>query len=178
MDVRKIAVAMLIITLGSTIATQLNIITVWQMLAINIASMVVMMITVIILMYKIQRMIKTGSTAPTLPEVKVVIPKAHIDNTLIRANSDVLKKNIIPTNPFRWCVIRISMEINESIEQLGISAVRLRDYRTIENTIKKKLVAQGVYTIDTVVGPNETLNFKFDKDIDVKKLLIDELYIP
>lgn len=136
------------------------------------------MMAVIILLYKIRKMIKTGSTAPNIPEVKVVIQKAQIDNTLIRANSEILKKNIIPTNPFRWCVIRISMEINESIEQLGISAVRLRDYKTIENTIKKKLVAESTYTIDTMVGPNETLNFKFDKDTNVKKLMIHELYIP
>lgn len=178
MDVKKIAIAMLIITLGSELASQLNMITIWQMLAIGIISVSIMMTTVIIFIYKIQKTLKNGSSAPDVPEVKVVIPRAHIDNTLIHANSDILKKNIIPTNPFRWCVIRISMEINESIEQLGISAVRLQDYKIIESTIKKKLMAQLVYTIDTVVGPDETLNFKFDKDIDVKKLLIDELYIP
>lgn len=178
MDIKKITFAILIISIGSAVAQILNIITVWQMIVINVASMIMMMVIVIIFMYKIRKMIKTGSTAPSIPDVKVIIPKAQIDNTLIPANSDILKKNIIPTNPFRWCVIRISMEINESIEQLGISAVRLRDYKTTENTIKKKLVAKSIYTIDTIVGPNETLNFKFDKDTNIKNLLIEELYIP
>lgn len=178
MTIRKIAFAMLGIVLASSIAANFDIITVWQMLAINITAMIIMMVTVTFLVYKIGKMIRNGTVPFNMPEVKVVIPRAHIDSKLILANSDVLKKNIVPTSPFRSCIIRISMEINNSIEQLGISVIRLRDYKTVENKIKRTFDTRGLCIIDTVAWPGETINFKFDHDIDVKKLMIDELYIP
>ena len=174
---KKITFAILGIVLASSIAVNFGIVTVWQMLAINIAAMIILMMMVIFLVYKVRKMVQNG-TPYNIPEVKVVVPKAQIDNKLILANSDILKKNIVPTSPFRSCIIRISMEINNSIEQLGISVVRLREYKTVENTIKRKFNAEGLYTIDTVARPDETINFKFDHDVDIKKLMIDELYIP
>ena len=178
MTIKKVTFAILGTVLASSVAVNFGIVTVWQMLAINIAAMVIMMAMVIFLVYKVRKMVKNGSVPFDMPEVKVVIPKANIGSKLILANSDVLKKNIVPTSPFRGCVIRISMEINNSIEQLGISVIRMRDYKTVENTIKRKFNAKGLYTIDTIARPDETINFKFDHDIDVKKLMIDEFYIP
>lgn len=115
---------------------------------------------------------------PTFSEVKVVIPKVRIDDTFLKANSELLKNKIFSTNPFRSSIFRISMEINNSIEQLVLYAVRSRESETWENSIKKRVEAKETYIIDTIVGPNESLNFKFDNDIDIKKLLIDELYMP
>ena len=178
MDIRKMGFVIFGIVLLATVAADFKIITMWQLLVISVMSMILMMIIVTVFIYRLQKMIKMGMITQNFPEVKVIIQKAHIDNKLIHANSDILKKNIVPTNPFSRCIFRISMEINESIEQLGISAIRLRDSQIIENMIKKKFVARETYIIDTVVSPDETLNFKFDQDIDVKKFLIEELYIP
>jgi hypothetical protein len=185
MDIRKnftnikvIAFLMLGITLGATLASNLGILTVWQLLVVNIVSIVIMTIFVIYLLYRMRKLIKSGVVSSSFQDAKVIIPKAHIDNRFILANSDVFKKNIVPTNPFRRCIFRIYMEINSSIEQLGISAIRLRDSRITENTVIKNLRAKEAYIIDTVISPNETINFKFDKDIDIKKMLIDEFYVP
>lgn len=166
------------ITLVAETAENLDKITIWQLLAINVACITIGVILVIFMFYKIRKLKKTGHMYLNFPDIKVIIPKAHIDNKLIVANSDVFKKNIVPTNPVRRCVFRISMEINASIEQLGISAIRFRDSKIIENVITKDMAAREAYIIDTTVLPNETVNFKFDKDIDIKNLLIDELYIP
>jgi hypothetical protein len=162
----------------STYAYNSGMITIRQLLVISSVSSIIMFIMVISLLFKVKKMIKTGGEPPNFSEVKVVIPKAHIDNKMIRANDDVLIKNIVPTNPFRRCMFRISMEINASIEQLSISAIRFRDSKIIKNTIIKNLAAKEAYTIDTFALPNETINFKFDRDVDIKKMIIDELYVP
>lgn len=177
-NIKIVAFLMLAITLAAELAEYIGKITIRQLLVINIVSIAIMAILVIFMLYRIRKVMKTGRMYVNFPDIKVIIPKAHIDNRLIVANSDVLKKNIAPTNPLRRCVFRISMEINASIEQLGISAVRFRDSKIIENVVTKNLVAKEAYVIDTTVLPNETINFKFDKDIDIKKMLIDELYIP
>jgi hypothetical protein len=177
-NMKIIAFLILGLTAVAEIAEYLNKITIWQLLAINVACIIMGVVLVIFLFYKIRKLRKTGNMYINFPDIKVIIPKAHIDNRFITANSDVFKKNIVPTNPFRTCVFRISMEINASIEQLGISAVRFRESRIIENVITKDVEAREAYVIDTTVLPNETINFKFDKDIDIKKLFIDELYIP
>lgn len=174
---KKIAIIMMTIAIGATLAEIFGLITTVQMVIINVISAVTMMIVLTISMYRFNKMMKTG-IVPNFVEVKVIIPKASINDKHISANSEILKKNIIPTNPFRASIFRISMEINNSIEQLGISALRFRESKIIENTIKKRFVAKEIYVIDTIVGPDEVLNFKFDNDIDIKELLIDELYIP
>lgn len=178
MNIAKIILfVILLIAAAALAAANINMISLWQLLYIDIILVVIMAVMTIILTYRIHKA-KTTGAAPDFPEVKVVIPKVRIDDKFLRANSELLKKNIISTNPFRTCIFRISMEINNSIEQLGMSAVRLRESRIVENTIKKSIVAKETYVIDTVVGPNEKLNFKFDNDIDIIKLFIDELYVP
>jgi len=176
--IKIVAFLTLIITLGAELALNSGKITILQLFAINIASIIIMITLIIFMMYKIRKLKKAGILSVSLSDAKVIIPKAHIDNKFIAANSDVFKKNIVPTNPLRRCVFRISMEINASIEQLGISAVRFRDSKIIENVITKNLAAKEAYVIDTTVLPNETINFKFDKDIDIKNMFIDELYVP
>lgn len=177
-DIKVIAFLMLGISLISTIAGNLGMLTTEQMLIISVASIIVMMSLIIFMIYKIRKAIKVGMLPESFESVKTIIPKANVNNKFILANSDVFNKNIIPTNPLRRCVFRISMEINSSIEQLGVSVIRFRESKTVENKIQKNFVANESYIIDTVVLPDETLNFKFDKDIDIKKMLVDELYIP
>lgn len=176
--IKILAFLILGITLIAETAENLDKITIWQLLAINVACIIIAVIMIIFMLYKIRKLKKTGNMYFNFPDIKVIIPKAHIDDKFIAANSDVFKKNIVPTNPVRRCIFRISMEINASIEQLGISAIRFRDSKIIENVITKDLRAREAYIIDTTVLPNETINFKFDKDIDIKKLFIDELYVP
>ncbi len=166
-----------LITTAFNVSLFWKIITFRQMIIINAISITIMMIMLLFLLYRIHKMMTRGAP-PNFPEVKVIIPKAHIEDKLIPANSDILIKYIVPTNPFRSCIFRISMEITESIEKLNMSALRLREDEIIENTVEKRFLANGTYTIDTLVRPDETINFKFDKDIGIKKLFVDELYIP
>jgi hypothetical protein len=175
---RIVVLSLLVITVGAEIAETSGKITIWQLLVVNMVSIAIMVTLIIFMLYRVRKMMKGGRMPKNLIDAKVIIPKAHVDNKVIVANSDVFKKNIVPTNPLRRCVFRISMEINSSIEQLGISAIRIRDSKITENTIRKNLIAKEAYVIDTAVSPNETINFKFDKDIDIKKMLIDEFYVP
>ncbi len=154
-----------------------DVLTMKQMLIANTIASVIMMIMTAFYGYKLFKAIKAG-VPYNFPQARVVIPRARIGYGFLRANADLLKNNIVPTNPFRACILRISMEISDSIEQLGISAMRLRECKIIENTTKMTFYAYSKCTIDTLVFPNETVNFKFDNDIHIVDLLIDELYIP
>lgn len=177
MDIRKIGLVLVLIGIGTSIADMRGMITVWQMFIINITIMFIMATIVTILLYKIMKGRKKGIPY-RLPDVKVIIPKAHVDDKLIIANSDIFKKNIIPTNPFRGCIFRIYIELKDPIEKLGTFIIRSRDSNTVEDKIDGKFSKDSICVINTIVRPNETLNFKFDRDIDVKKFMIEELYMP
>jgi hypothetical protein len=167
----------LLATFVGIIAGYFGIITTRQILIINIIGIIIVSIVIVFTLYKIFKMTKAGYVIYSLGAT-VTIPKARIDNKFLSANSDLLKMDIVPTNPSRISVFRMAMEINNSIEQLGMSAVRSIDSNIIENTIQKSFVAKETYIIDTLVGPNETINFKFDNDINIIRLMIDELYVP
>jgi len=177
-DIRKVALVLLVISLSATLAQIYGMITTIQMVIINITSSFLMMIMVIIVLYRVYRATKHGLSTPEFLENTVSIPKVHIENMSLSANSDLLKKNITPTSPFRACVFRIYMEITNSSEKLNISAIRLIESTIIEDAIKIKSALEGMYIIDTIVGPRESINFKFNKNIFIKRLKIEELYRP
>lgn len=177
-DIRKIALVLLAISLATTLAHVYGMITTIQMVIINVTSSFIMMVMVIIVVYRVYKATKSGIPMPEFLENTVSIPKVHIENMSLSANSDLLKKNITPTSPFRACVFRIYMEITNSAEQLNISAIRLIESTIIEDAIKIKSALEGMYIVDTVVGPSESINFKFDKNIFIKRLKIEELYRP
>jgi len=177
-DIRKMAVALLIISLGSTLAQVYDKITTLQMVIINIASSVGMLILVIISIYRFHKMVRYGTPSPELIKNSVVIPKIHIENTSLSANSDLLKKGITSTSPFRPSVFRIYMEINHTAKGLNISAIRKIESDIIEDAKEIKSVIHGMYVVDTIIGPRENVNFKFNKNIFIKKLSIEEYYIP
>ena len=177
-DIRKVALVLLVISLSATLAQIYGMITTIQMVIINVTSSFLMMIMVIIVLYRVYRATKHGLPTPEFLENTVSIPKVHIENMSLSANSDLLKKNITPTSPFRACVFRIYMEITNSSEKLNISAIRLRESTIIEDAIRIKSALEGMYIVDTIVGPSESINFKFNKDIFIKRLKIEELYRP
>jgi hypothetical protein len=177
-NIRKVALVLLAVSLAATLAQLYGMITTMQMVIINVTSSFIMMVIVIVVVYRIHKLTKSGLPIPEFLENTVSIPKFQIENMSLSANSDLLKKSITPTNPFRVCVFRIYMEINNSAEQLNISAIRLIESKIIEDATKIKSALEGMYVIDTVVGPRESINFQFDKDIFIKRLKIEELYRP
>lgn len=177
-NIRKVALVLLAISLAATLAQLYGMITMIQMVIINVTSSFIMMVIVIIVVYRVHKAVKFGLPTPEFLENTVSIPKFQIENMSLSANSDLLKKSITPTSPFRACIFRIYMEITNSAEQLNISAIRLIESTIIEDVIKIKSVLEGMYIIDTIVGPRESINFKFDKNIFIKRLKIEELYRP
>lgn len=177
-----ITISVLIAESMATIASTFKLITPWQMIIITIISVIIMMIVAAILaftIYKIMKSLSSGIPSNSLVPLSsdnIVIPKVRIDEKFVKANSDILIKNLVSTNPFRLTIFRISMELNNSIEQMNLYIVRLRESGIYENVINKNFMTKKTYTIDTVVRPDEALNFKFDNDIYISKLYIDELY--
>ena len=117
-----------------------------------------------------------GKVIMNILDAKVVIPKAHVDNTFIATNSNVFKENIAPTS-HHTCVFRISIETNSSIDLVLFSVFAYGDFKTAEISILKKFAAKETYIIDTFVLPNETVNMKFDRDMDIIKMSVSELYV-
>lgn len=177
-NTRKAAYILFAISLAATLAHVYDMITTKQMVIINITSVTIMTIIMFVVLYRFYRATKSGIPIPEFLENTVLIPKIQIENMSLSANSDLLKKNITPTSPFRACVFRIYMEINNSTDQLKISVVRLIESTIIEDAIKIKSALEGMYIIDTIVGPRESINFKFNKSIFIKRLKIEELYRP
>jgi hypothetical protein len=110
-------------------------------------------------------------------DVKSIIPKANVDNKFIYANSNVFKENIVPTS-IHTCLFRTSIEMNSPIELVLFSVFASRDFKTTEKySVLKKFSAEGVYKIVFPVSPNETINIRFDRDMDVRKISVEELYV-
>ena len=94
--IRTMILTILLATMAAFVAESYKLITLKQMLIINFAGSLMMIVIIIFLYYRI----RTMKIPPTFSEVKVVIPKVRIDDTFLKANSELLKK---PTReyPFR-----------------------------------------------------------------------------
>lgn len=170
--------SLMTITLAAVFGYYKGMITNRQLLYISFVTTFIIFTLLIGAINRLRKILKHGHPLPGLIENAVKIPKYHVENLSLSANSDLLNKDIIPTSPFRTCVLRIYMELSDKVEQLEISAIRKVETTTTEDAIKIKSVKERKYIIETLARPKETINFRFDKNLLIKNLFIEELYIP
>lgn len=114
-----------------------------------------------------------------MSQVSVIIPKGLSEEKFIGANKDIFPNFLVPTNTHRDCIFRISLRIKEFKKYPLFYIIRKceRDTRIQELNKDIKLYPDIIHIFDVAIYSKEKLNFKFNEDVIIKKLLIEELYM-
>lgn len=110
----------------------------------------------------------------------VVIPKGFCEDKSIIAETDIFPNFLKPTNISRDCIFRISLQIKSFNNKYPLFyMVRKCEKDTCIQELNKniKLDPETVHIFEVVINRKEILNFKFNEDVAVRRLYIEELYI-
>lgn len=182
-NVLKISIILWIPTIIAFAALGFKLMTLNQVLAIYIVVAIIQMILVFYAMYRLINVMKSkGITPSNIMNAKTIIPKGKCNDMFIKANTGILPKFVIPTNPHHNSVFRVKFVVftDEKLqEQLKFSIMRTCQSNSCEQEINDiKPTKEGTYMFDISVNPREKLNFKFDKDVTLQSFTVDELYAP
>lgn len=137
-----------------------------------VVNWMVFLAELIILLYVNKNSIRTT-------QASVIIPKGSYDEKTIKAEIDIFSNFLVPTNINRDCIFRISLQIKEFKNYPSFYMVRTCERDTCIQELNKniKLDPGLVHIFEVVINCKEKLNFKFNEDVIIQKLLIEELYI-
>lgn len=167
---RYLAIIVFLPFVVSLILFQIGKMSLYHMIIVNI---IVSIIETIIFIAGLRIMAKELTL-----DTKISILKGKFDNKRINADTEILDKPIISTNPMKSCVFRIYIELAEKlIEPLEFSIIRIFEMKFSEQKIAT-LFVDGTHILYINVSPREKLNFKFNRDINAKIFSIDEIYTP
>jgi hypothetical protein len=85
---------------------------------------------------------------------------------------------LVPTNIHRNCIFRISLQIKEFRKHPLFYIIRKCERGTCTQELNKniKLDLGPMHVFDVAVDSKEKLNFKFNEDVTIQKILVEELY--
>ncbi len=152
-----------------------------NMIYINIFVTFVEVILTIIMIIKMFNIRKTPTGISSDLSSQVLVSKAKLIDRYIKSNNNVFDKNIVPTNPMRDSIFRICIELADKFigPSLELSVIRMCDAGTCEQKIDaSKYSIKGSHSLQINVDPKEKVNFRFNKDIKIKSMAVDELYVP
>jgi hypothetical protein len=115
-----------------------------------------------------------------ISQSNVIIPKGYYEEKAFKADTNIFPNFLVPTNTNRNCIFRINLQIKEFTKHpLLFYIVRKReaDIRTQELNKDIKIDPGQVHTFDIAIGNREKLNFKFNEDVTIQKLMVEEIYI-
>ena len=112
-------------------------------------------------------------------QANVIIPKAFYEEKTIIAETNIFPNFLIPTNTHRDCIFRISLQIKEFKKHPLFYIIRKCEKDTCIQELNKKIKLDPglVHIFEVTIDSKEKLNFKFNEDVIIQKLLIEELYI-
>lgn len=181
---RNVGIGIFLVAPITLIAYELKMLDIKNMIYINIFVTFVEMILTIIILIKMFGIRKTADGISTNItshiSSQVLISKAKLFDKYIKSNNNVFDKNIIPTNPMRDSIFRIGIELAEKFigPSLELSVIRMCDAGTCEQKIDaSKCSIKGSHLVQINVDPREKVNFRFNKDLKIKSIVVDELYI-
>lgn len=116
----------------------------------------------------------------------VKILRYQFENKLIKGDTDILSKPISSTNPRKFAIFKIYLEVKEFTEPPEFGIIKTCGHGKSISDIKKHLLNINsciiedtfIFYADVIVMPEEKVNFKFKKDTNVKSFLLSELYMP
>lgn len=115
-------------------------------------------------------------------ESGVIIPRSKLTNVNVKVGEDLFSKGITPTNmnPFKKCMFRLLIEIDNFPEETLMFLNRKYKSKADTATFNRgqSLVKGHEYIFDIPSISGEILNFRFSQSGTIKKLSLEELYIP
>lgn len=109
----------------------------------------------------------------------VIIPKGLYEEKMVVADTNIFPDFLVPTNTRKGCIFRISVQIKEFKKYPLFYIVRICEKDTCIQELNKniKLDPGLVHVFEVAIDSKEKLNFKFNDDVVIQKLLIEELYM-
>lgn len=125
----------------------------------------------IILLY-VMKVMRFGQT-------NVVIPKGSCEEKTIVAETHIFPKFLKPTNTYKNCIFRVCIQIKEFKRYPLFYIIRKykKDTCIQELNSKIKLDPGLTHIFEMIIDSQEELNFKFNEDVTIHKLVVEELYI-
>lgn len=111
-------------------------------------------------------------------DVNVIIPKGFYEEKMIVAETNIFPNFLTPTNTHKDCIFRISLQIKKFKKYPLFYMVRTCEKDTCIQELNKniKLDPGLVHMFEVNIDSKEKLNFKFNEDVIIHKILIEELY--
>ena len=117
-----------------------------------------------------------------LSSAKVMVPKGEFINLNVKPETNLYKKDIVPTNtlPKKECVFIVEIEIGEFKEApvLLLSSTYHSKTQVYELNKGTGLSNSVSYMFNIVARSGEFINFQFNSGGIVKKFVVNEYYIP
>lgn len=115
----------------------------------------------------------------TMKQTSVIIQKGHYDEKIIKAETEIFPNFLVPTNTHRNCIFRIKLQMKEFKKHPLFYIIRKCEMNTCAQELNKdiKLDPGFTHVFDVFIKSNEKLNFKFNEDVTIKELLVEEVYI-
>lgn len=109
----------------------------------------------------------------------VIIPKGLCEEKMVMAEANIFPDFLVPTNTRKDCIFRISLQIKEFKKYPLFYIVRKCEKDTCNQELNKnvKLDSGLMHVFEVAIDSKEKLNFKFNEDVVIHKLLVEELYI-
>lgn len=114
-----------------------------------------------------------------ISNTNVIIPKGLCENKIIMAETSIFQDLIGPTNPRRDCIFRISLQLKEFKRYPSFYIVRICEKDIYVQELNKdiRLDPGLIHIFDVTINRKEKLNFKFNENVTILKLLIEEIYV-
>ena len=166
---RIISIGLFIPAVGSIILWLIGLLDIKIMGAIN---WVIFLVEFTIFLFVMKTSIRTS-------QASVIIPKDFCEEKAIKAETDIFPNFLVPTNTHKGCIFRISLQIKEFKKCPLFYMVRKSERDTTIQELNKNIELDplSVHVFEVAIDSKEKLNFKFNEDVIIQKLLIEELYI-
>lgn len=117
-----------------------------------------------------------------LSSAKVMVPKGEFINLNVKPETNLYKKDLVPTNslPKKECVFIVEIEIGEFKEAPVLLLSSTYHSKTEVHKLNNGmgLLNSVSYMFNIVARSGEFINFQFNSGGIVKKIIVNEYYIP
>ena len=117
-----------------------------------------------------------------LSSAKVMVPKGEFVNLNVKPETNLYKKDLVATNslPKKECVFIVEIEIGEFKEAPVLLLSSMYNSKTEVHKLNNGMgLSNGIlYMFNIVARSGEFINFQFNSGGIVKKIIVNEYYIP
>lgn len=115
-----------------------------------------------------------------LKSAKVMVPRGEFINLSVKPETNLYKKDLVPTHLKNKCVFIVEVEIGEFKDAPVLLLSSTYNSKTNIYKLNKGdgLLDMGSYMFNIVARSNEFINFRFNSGGIIKKFVVDEYYVP